>query len=171
MKYFNVLIFLAFICAFASCEKAGTIPLHNELTQETIIENEIPYTTLAALSPGFRFVIPSLVTIGSKVPEAPEDFPYMAIINDRTTYLREIHSLQEYPAVDFSIHTLLAIGLETRGNVKVKPIKDGNKIILKVLNEIPIKGPQGAVPRFFSVIIPRADVENISIEIKVSKVE
>jgi len=95
----------------------------------------------------------------------------MAIINDHDTYLREIYSKQEHPTIDFSTHTLLAIGLETRGLDKVNPVKEGNKVTLKVYSEIPRIGPAGVVPRFFSVIVPKADSANVSMEIKVINVE
>ncbi|MFS0491531.1 hypothetical protein [Leadbetterella byssophila] len=160
---------LAFIWVFSSCEKADTLSTDTGLTKATIDENEIPYTTLQELSPGFVFVIRSMVTVGSKPAETHMDFPYMAIINDQDTYLQEIHSIQEYPAIDYSTHTLLAIGLETRGDVQVNPIKDGDKIILKVRNKIDGKGPQGVIPRFFSAIIPKTDSANLSMEIKVIK--
>jgi hypothetical protein len=126
---------------------------------------------LQELSPGFFFVIRSLVTVGSTPAGTHTDFPYMAIINDQDTYLQEIHSVQEYPTIDYSTHTLLAIGVETRGDVQVNPIKDGDKIVLKVRHKIGVKGPQGVIPRFYSAIIPKTDSANLSMEIKVIKEE
>lgn len=166
--------FLAFICVFSSCEKVKNDPLDVTSTKEDIVENHIPFTTLSELSPGFSFVIPSLVTVGSSTveyPTSPKNFPYMAIINDQETYLREVHSKQTRPTIDYSTHTLLAIGLETRGVVKISPVRDGDKTILKVYEEISKIGPQGVVPHFFSVIISRAESENVRMEVKIINVD
>lgn len=141
---------LAFICFFASCEKADTIPLNNELAQEeTIPENEIPYITLRDLSPGFSFYLRSMLSPSISGLETRKPDPYMAVINDEETYLWEMYTNKDLPSIDFSKNTLLAVGLVTRGLVKVKLVQEDDKVIFKVHNEIPRYGPQGLGPHFY----------------------
>ena len=161
---------LAFICFFASCEKAGTIPLDNELAQEeTIPENEIPYITLRDLSPGFSFYLRSMLPLSMGGIENPKLDPYIAIINDEDTYLWEMYTKKDLPSIDFSKYTLLAVGLVTGGTVEVKLVQEEHKVIFKIHIEIPRKGFKGESPHFYSAIVPKLDSTNASLEINITK--
>lgn len=163
--------FLVFVCSFLSCAKTGTVGPDSALAEEINPDDELPYTTLAELSPGFRFTIRSMVVVGSETRETFRNLPYMAVINDQETYLQRIATQQLHPAIDFSTHTLLAVGLNTRGSVKITPVKEGEKTILKVHNEIPEIGPQGSGPYFLSAVVPKTDSVNVSMELKVVNVQ
>jgi|GEM_PF-1560971 len=161
---------LAFICVFASCEKADTIPLDNELAQgEITSENEIPYITLRDLSPGFSFYLRSMLLPSISGLETPKPDPYLAIINDEDTYLWEMYTDKDLPTIDFSKNTLLAVGLVTGGTVETKLVQEDHKVIFKIHIEIPRNGFQGDVPHFYSAIVPKLDSTNAGLEITITK--
>lgn len=134
--------------------------------KEQSLEQVVPHTSLAALSddPAFRFSIRSspLGKVGSKGNAATAS--YLSVINDQATYLEEIITAGEPPFIDFSTHTLLAVALEYRGKVTLKPRKQGEKIILRITVEVPEMGPQGAGFGSFSVVVPKVDSANVLIE-------
>lgn len=139
--------------------------------KEPDVNSDIPFATLAGLAEDaqFRFRIKSS-PLGkySKLPDGKANTKeYLVVINDDSRYRDEILTQKERPFIDFSTHTLLALGLEYRGAVNLMPRKDGDRTILTVVKSIPTLGPQGVGFGTFSAVVPKVDSAKVEIEVRV----
>jgi hypothetical protein len=151
-------LLVLFLLTVFACEKEGTV-----LTESQ--EVGLPYTSLKELSPESYFIMRCLTS--SYEGEAREQ--ELVVINDEEAYYRELGGSPSRPKIDFSTHTLLAVGLMTRGSLSGKLIKDGDRLVLKVRNGIPTVGPQGTWPHLFSALIPKIENTEVALEIQVIK--
>lgn len=142
---------LLFILPIFGCKEEG-------------INYDLPYTTFDSMSPEFKFYIKSLINEGKGVPDSGP--PFLAVINDEAECRGEIMLVngQEYPLVDFSKHTVLALAITRSGGIALKPRKEGEKTILNVKREIPKYGP-GPIMKFYAVVVPKVDSANVLLEI------
>jgi hypothetical protein len=112
---------------------------------------EVKFKSLSDLSTNFNFVLSSAVHDGNQVglPDTP-----LIAINDVDTYQKEILSNQVLPEIDFSSKTLVAFGVMTRGIAKIKIKRNGKKITVEAITNKGY-GPSGALPQFYSAVIPK----------------
>jgi hypothetical protein len=161
--------FISLLIVLASCGMEEDNPTSISDASGEIMNEYMPLTTLSELSPGFKFSMPSEVYMGPQADFFKEP-AYLVIINDENSYLRAVQSNQTLPTVDFSKYTLLAIAIESKGDVDLRVIKDADKTILKI-NQVYSKiGIQGLFPRFYTAIVPKVDSANVEMVINILKI-